>query len=103
MAVYAFAAHPPVTAPVHLRETPQIMRNYRKRMPNRKRGGQPGNRNAVKDGRHSAPVRAARLAAYEEQQRRSNEWMKKMPAIDYGAIIDGLRVLKQRKEAAAKE
>jgi len=35
-------------------------------MLNRKRGGQPGNQNAVKHGRHSAPVRAARLAAWEE-------------------------------------
>jgi hypothetical protein len=65
----------------------------------RARGGQPGNQNAVKHGRHSAPARAARLAAYEEQQRRSDEWMKTMLQKDYGAIVDGLRVLKQRKEA----
>jgi hypothetical protein len=66
----------------------------------RKRGGQPGNQNAVKHGRFSAPVRAARLAPYEEQQRRSDEWMRAKPQINYGRIIDGLRVLKQQKEAA---
>jgi len=70
-------------------------------MPNRKRGGQPGNGNAIKHGRFSASVRAARLAAWEEQQRRSDEWMKRIPETDYAAIVDGLRVLKQRKEAAA--
>jgi uncharacterized protein YjcR len=80
---------------------PQILKEGRKRMPRRKRGGQPGNQNAVKHGRFSAPVRAARLAAWAEQQRRSDEWMKTMPQTDYGAIVDGLRVLKQRKEAAA--
>ena len=72
----------------------------RKRMPNRKRGGQPGNGNAIKHGRFSASVRAARLAAWEEQQRRSDEWMKRIPETDYGAIVDNLRALKQRKEAA---
>ncbi len=72
-------------------------------MPNRKRGGQPGNQNAVKHGRHSAPVRAARLAAGEEQQRRSEEWMKTIPQTDYGAIVDDLRAARQRKEAAAND
>ena len=66
----------------------------------RKRGGQPGNQNAVTHGRYIVPVRAARLAA-EEKQRRSAEWMRTIPQTDYSAIIDGLRVLKQRKEAAA--
>jgi len=80
---------------------PQILKECRKRMLNRKRGGQPGNRNATKHGCHSAPVRAARLAAWKEQQRRSDEWMKTIPQTDYGAIIDQLRALKQRKEAAA--
>jgi len=68
-------------------------------MLNRKRGGQPGNQNAVTHGRHSVPVRAARLAASAEQQRRSDEWCRSQPQIDYGKIIDGLRVLKQRKAA----
>ena len=56
----------------------------------RKRGGQPGNQNAVTHGRHSAPVRAARLAAalalYEESKRKSDEWRKLCPPTDYGAI-----------------
>jgi hypothetical protein len=60
-------------------------------MPTRKRGAQPGNQNAVTHGRHSAPVRAARLAARLEEQRRSDEWMKTIPATDYGAICDEIR------------
>jgi uncharacterized protein YjcR len=67
----------------------------------RRRGGQPGNQNAVIHGKFSAPVRAARLAAWEEQRRRSDEWMKTIPQTGYAAIVDGLRALKQRKEAAA--
>ena len=66
----------------------------------KKRGAQPGNQNAVKHGRHSATVRAARLAASREQQRRSDEWRRAQPQIDYGAIVDNLRALKQQKEAA---
>jgi hypothetical protein len=69
-------------------------------MPVRKRGGQPGNQNATTHGRFSAPVRIARIAAYKEQRCRSAEWTKKMPQTDYGAIVDGLRALKQQKEAA---
>ncbi len=67
----------------------------------RKRGGQPGNLNAVKHGRQSAPVRSAREAAWKEQQRRSEEWMKTIPPTDYGAIVEEIRALKERKEALA--
>jgi hypothetical protein len=74
-------------------------------MPKRKRGGQPGNQNAIKHGRHSAPVRAARRAAvqafYEESRRKSDEWAKMCPATDYDAIVDGLRELKRRKAGGA--
>ncbi len=69
----------------------------------KKRGAQPGNRNAIKHGRFSVPLRAARraasLAAWEENQVRSDEWMKTIPQTDYGAIVEGLRALKWRKEA----
>jgi hypothetical protein len=69
-------------------------------MPERKRGGQPGNQNALKHGRHSAPVRAARLVAVlalnEESRRKSAEWIKTIPATDYRAICDGLRALRQK-------
>ena len=69
----------------------------------RKRGGQPGNQNAIKDGRQSAPVRAARRAElqalFEESQRKSDEWAKMCPATDYDAIVDGLMELKRRKAA----
>src|SRR5437868_3870492 len=75
------------------RETPQNLRKGQKRMLVQK-----GAR-AVKHGRHSAPVRATRLAARIEEQRRSDEWMKTIPETDYGAIVDSLRALK-RKEAA---
>ena len=72
----------------------------------RKRGGQPGNQNAVTHGRHSAPVRAARLAAFKEKhvawrekQRLSDEWIKTVPKTDYPAICGGLRALRRGKEA----
>ena len=76
---------------------PQIMRTGRKRM--RKRGGQPGNQNAVTHGRHSAPVRAARLAAlkerqaaWKEKQRLSDEWIK----TDYAAIALAGKLARRR-------
>jgi uncharacterized protein YjcR len=65
------------------------------------KGGQPGNQNAVKHGRFSAPVRTARRAAWEDRERRSAEWMKTMPKTDYGAICDGIRqsaLLKNRSK-----
>ena len=69
-------------------------------MPKLKRGGQPGNQNAVTHGRHSAPVRAARRAAVialnEESQRKSDEWAQMCPSINYDAICDGLRELQRR-------
>jgi hypothetical protein len=72
-----------------------------KRMIVRKRGGQPGNQNAVKHGRHSAPVRAARhvaaLARYEESKRKSAEWVKLCPTTDYGAIVDRIRWRRRRE------
>ena len=60
-------------------------------MPVKKRGGQPGNQNAVTHGRYSAPVRAARLAAFTEKQRLATDWAKSIPPTDYGAIIFTVR------------
>jgi hypothetical protein len=60
-------------------------------MPNRKRGGQPSNGNAIKHGRFSAPVRAARLAAAEQRAKQHREWCKTMPTTDYGAICDAIK------------
>jgi hypothetical protein len=57
-------------------------------MQGRKRGGQPGNQNAVTHGRHSAAGRAERKAAADERQRRSDEWTRSAPRTDYGAICD---------------
>jgi hypothetical protein len=61
----------------------------------RKPGAQPGNLNAVKHGRHSAPVRAKRraaaLAAAEEQRISSQRWAELMPVTDYATICEGIR------------
>jgi uncharacterized protein YjcR len=57
----------------------------------RRRGGQPGNQNAVTHGRFSAPQRAKRIAAAEEQAKQHREWMKTMPKTDYGAICAAIR------------
>jgi len=56
----------------------------------RKRGGQPGNSNAVTHGRYSAPRRAEQLAAAKERWRRSQEWQATIPQTDYGAICDSI-------------
>ena len=70
-------------------------------MPERKRGAQPGNKNAMKHGRYSVPLRAARLAsvraAFKERQRLSDEWIKTVPKTDYAAIVEGLRALRRAK------
>jgi hypothetical protein len=61
----------------------------------RKRGGQPKNQNALKHGRHSTPLRAARraavLAAAEEKRVSDARWAEQMPRIDYAAIIECIR------------
>ena len=61
--------------------------------------GQPSNQNAVKHGRYSVPLRAARLAAvraaFKERQRLSDEWIKTIPETDYDAICEGLRALRR--------
>ena len=74
-------------------------------MPKRKRGGQPGNQNALKHGRHSAPVRDARraavLALYEESKRKSDKWIRSRPPTDYRAIVDHLRVIEATESCRA--
>lgn len=59
-------------------------------MDGRKRGGQPGNQNAVTHGRHSVPRRAERKAAADERQRRSDEWARSAPPTDYRGICDAI-------------
>ena len=70
-------------------------------MPERKRGAQPGNKNAMKHGRFSVPLRAARLAAgraaFKARQRLSAVWIKTVPKTDYAAIVEGLRALRRAK------
>jgi hypothetical protein len=66
----------------------------------RKRGGQPGNENAVKHGRFRASVRAERraalLAAAEQRRIIEQAWAAKAPVIDYGAICATIRRYKAR-------
>ena len=69
----------------------------------RKRGGQPGNKNALRHGRYSVPLRAARLAALQaavkEREQQRLAWIATVPQTDFGAIVDGLRALRRSKEA----
>jgi hypothetical protein len=55
-------------------------------MDGKKRGGQPGNQNAVTHGRFSEPARFARLAAAAEREEKHRRWMKTIPKTDYAAI-----------------
>ena len=55
-------------------------------MQERKRGGQPGNENAVTHGRYSRRGKAERRAAREAERERSRSWAAKMPVTDYAAI-----------------
>jgi len=70
----------------------------------RRRGAQLGNANALKHGRYSKPLRAARLAAvqaeWRERERQRSEWINTIKPIDYGAICDELRALRRAKEAS---
>jgi uncharacterized protein YjcR len=60
----------------------------------RRRGGQPGNQNAVTHGRFSEPIRAARRATAEQRQKQHQEWVKTLPKTDYAAICDALSALR---------
>ena len=68
-------------------------------MPKRKKGGQPGNTNAVKHGKYRAATRAARLEAARKAAERNCEWAAKCPVVDYQRVLDELRRLRE----AAKE
>jgi hypothetical protein len=57
----------------------------------KRRGGQPGNQNAVTHGRFSEPVRAARRASAEQRQKQHQEWGKTLPKTDYLAICDAIK------------
>jgi hypothetical protein len=63
----------------------------------RKRGGQPGNENAVTHGRHSRRRRAEREAEAAERRRREAEWAASVPPTDYGAICDAMAAEKARR------
>jgi hypothetical protein len=56
----------------------------------RKRLALLGNQRAVKHGHFTKAAREARWAAWEELQRRSAEWARQQPAIDYAAICEAM-------------
>ena len=66
-------------------------------MPSRKRGGQPGNTNAVTHGRYSAATRAARRAEFEEMRAREQAWMAKLPPFPWH-VVDELKRLRREKD-----
>jgi hypothetical protein len=66
-------------------------------MQQRKKGGQPGNQNAVTHGRHSETRRAERRAAAEERAAQDREWLLAMPKTDYGRICDAIVSEKTRR------
>jgi hypothetical protein len=51
----------------------------------RKKGGQPGNRNAVTHGRFSASTRAGRIAEAAKRRTAADEWLAKIPTWDWHA------------------
>jgi len=72
--------------------------------PKRKPGAPIGNANALKHGRYSKRIRAARLAALQatvkEREQQRSAWIATVPQTDYNAIVDALRALRRSKEAA---
>ena len=64
-------------------------------MSGKKRGGQPGNENAVTHGRHSRRQREERRVAWEQRMAREREWASKAPQTDYSAICRGLLTAKE--------
>jgi hypothetical protein len=51
----------------------------------RRKGGQPGNQNAVSHGRYSAETRAQRLAEAAQRRTAADEWLAKIPTWDWHA------------------
>ena len=64
-------------------------------MQGRKRGGQPGNVNALKHGQRSKRFigerRAAHLAETAERRARERAWADAAPKTDYGAICAAIQ------------
>jgi hypothetical protein len=60
-----------------------------------RRGGQPGNQNAVKHGRYRefarAERRAAMMARAEKQRIHDQVWAAQMPVTDYDVICEEIR------------
>ena len=56
-------------------------------------------------GIHSPRIKAARIEAWtarqEEERKKSNEWVRSCPRIDYGRIVDELIRLRRRKRRVA--
>lgn len=69
----------------------------------RNRGGQRGNKNALKHGRYSPRVRAEPRAEWQarwrEKQLADAAWAARCPQIDYDSIIQNLIRLRAEQEA----
>jgi len=70
-------------------------------MQGRKKGGQPGNVNALKHGQRSKRFMAIRRAecdaALEEDRAKSQAWADAAPKTDYAAICDAIRSSERTK------
>jgi hypothetical protein len=70
----------------------------------RRRGGQPGNTNALRSGKRSKRVKAERMAArraeWQEERRKFEAWAATIPPIDYAGICAALERERLELEAA---
>ena len=92
----ANSVRPLTTGRALTRVIPQNSDRGSKRMPAHKRGAQPGNRNAWKDGRYSRARREQRQIEAEARRAREREWAATMPVTNYDAIAAALQRLKER-------
>ena len=81
------------------------MRNPSLTLPKRGPGAPIGNFNALKHGKRSKRVKAARMAerrvAWEAERRRADQWIKSQPGykIDYAALCEAIERERQEQEA----
>lgn len=78
------------------KQIPQVLREgYERMQASKRRGGQPGNVNALKHGQRSkrftAERRARHHAEIEERHARERAWADAAPKTDYGAIYAAIQ------------
>lgn len=66
-------------------------------MPARKPGGQPGNENALRHGRHSKRQREQRRIEHDAEAERHRAWMRAAPKTNYRAICATMEATKATK------